>query len=187
MSLVGRAMTVTLHRGCFFFSMGGILICIQVSVWRSDVARQSSSNESGGRRRWYLVSGSHLNTIMSADTLTEILAMNDSFQKPNPPPGRIHETQLLLSQLCCFFNTFRSHTVDDLVDVLESFASKYTPVCWFLCFSLTLYPSEVKCDASYLPNCCARAPHLQHDCLDEYSSLWRMLWHKVNLWARQKL
>lgn len=56
------------------------------------------------------------------------------FPKTQNPPGRIHETQLLFSQLCCFFNTFRSHTVDDLVDVLESFASKCTPVCWFLCF-----------------------------------------------------
>lgn len=54
-------------------------------------------------------------------------------KNPNPP-SRIHKTQLLFSQLCCFFNTFRSHTVDDLVDVLESFASKCTPVCWFLCF-----------------------------------------------------
>lgn len=110
-----------------------------------------------------------------------ILSKNPTPPRQNPWNSIIVVTALLL------FNTFRSHTVDDLVDVLESFASKCTPVCWLLCFSLTLYPSEVKCDASYLPNCCARAPHLQHDCLDEYSSLWRMLWHKVNLWARQKL
>lgn len=89
-----------------FCFCGGGLICIQVSAWRSDIAKQSSSIELGGRRRWNLVAGSNLNTSMSADTLKycqrRIISKN---------PSRIHETQLMFSHLLFLLQHFCSHSL----------------------------------------------------------------------------